>query len=125
MLQDKDSLGNKIGSTIKMCMYMLCGISSNKYKQPKFIENSAMDSIYYRLTTMIDKGSINEAENIMYDLLNPKIKQEYYTMLCIYEYINDLDDEFLILNGFSKDEVEDGIREITELYDDSGIGKYL
>lgn len=85
----------------------------------KFIENSAMDSIYYRITSMIDKGCINEAENIMYEMLNPKIKQEYYTMLCIYDYMNDLDEKFLIEHGFSKDEVEDGIKEITALHDES------
>lgn len=121
MLQDKNNFTNKIGNTIRMCMFVICGARENKYKQPKFVENSAQDSIYFKLTALIDEGKLDEAENIMYDSLNPRYMDDYYTMLCVYDYMNELDEDFLEQNGFSKEEIEDGVGEITKAYDSEGI----
>ena len=99
MLQDKKSLTGKIGDTIRLCMYLICGASQNKYKQPKFVENSAEDSIYYELTALIDAGKLNEAEDVMFDRLNPRNADDYYTMLCVYDYMNGLDDDYLEFNS--------------------------
>ena len=121
MLQDKKSLTGKIGDTIRLCMYLICGASQNKYKQPKFVENSAEDSIYYELTALIDAGKLNEAEDVMFDRLNPRNADDYYTMLCVYDYMNGLDDDYLEANDFTREEIEDGVPEITGIYDTEGL----
>lgn len=121
MLQDRKSFAGRLADSVRMCMYMVCGIRENKYKQPKFIENSAQDMLYYQLIKLIDKGRINEAEDEMYELLNPELNDDYYTMLCLYDYMNGLEDYFLRENNFSREEILDGIREITYLHDTNGI----
>ncbi len=125
MIKDKKSIGSQIAGSIRMCMYLACGVKDNKYKQPKFLENCAEDSVYYRLTDMLDKGLFNDAENLMYELLSPTKPEDYYTMLCVYEYMNDFDDDFLENNEFSREEVLDGIRAITDSYDTEGIFSVL
>ncbi len=121
MIQDKKTLAGKIAGNIRMCMYLICGMKENKYKQPKFLENCAEDSVYYRIVGLADEGLFDEAENFMYESLNPVDKQEYYTMLAAYEYMNDFDDDFLEKNNFSREEIEDGIAEITEKHDTEGM----
>lgn len=114
-MQEDKKTGSTIAGTIRMCMYMLCGAAQNRDKQPKFLENCAQDSIYIRLTRLIDAGRLNDAENVMYDELDPSNDEDYYTMLCVYDYMNDLDDDFIKQCGFSREEIEDGVREITYL----------
>lgn len=121
MIQDKKTLAGKIAGNIRMCMYIICGAAQNKYKQPKFLENCAEDSVYYRIVKLADDGHFDEAENLMYDSLNPADKDDYYTMLAAYEYMNDFDDEFLERNNFPREEIQDGITEITEKHDSEGL----
>ena len=85
------------------------------------VENCAEDSVYYRIVRLADEGHFDEAENLMYDALNPLDKDEYYTMLAAYEYMNDFDDDFLENNNFSREEIEDGIAEITKKHDTEGL----
>ena len=121
MIQDKKTLAGKIAGNIRCCMALVCGMSENKYKQPKFLENCAEDSVYYRIVRLADEGYFDAAENLMYDTLNPLDKDEYYTMLAAYEYMNDFDDDFLEKNNFSREEIEDGIAEITKKHDTEGL----
>lgn len=109
MYQLGNLLAKELCDCIKMCMYVMCGMSENKYKQPKFIENSAEDSIYYRLVSMIDEGRFNEAENTMYECLNMTNIDDCYVMLCVYDYMNEFEDEFIEENDYSREEIKEGI----------------
>ncbi len=120
-MQEDKKTKSSIGGMIRMCMFMLCGVAENRYKQPKFLENCAEDSVYNRLVRLIDRGMLNDAENLMYDEFIPSNQEDYYTMLCVYDYMNGFDDAFLVKNGFSREEIEDGVREITGLHDKNGV----
>ena len=102
-------------------MCLMCGMQDNKFKQPKFIENSAEKSIYYQLTSMIDEGKFNEAENTMSECLNPTDLNDYYIMLCVYDYMNDFEDEFIEQNNFSREEIQEGVEMISHCFDKEGI----
>ena len=109
MIEDRKTQQKKIGNIIRLCMSMICGMQNNKYKQPKFVENSAMDSVYYKAVSMIDNGKFCEAENYIYEELNPEDSDESYVMLCIYDYMNDLPDTFIEAGNFSRQEIREGI----------------
>ncbi len=53
------TLIGKIIGYIRMCMYLICGMKENKYKQPKFLENCAEDFVYYRIVWLADEGPFN------------------------------------------------------------------
>lgn len=125
MLQYGNTVAKELGDCIKMYMCIMCGMHSNKYKQPKFVENCAVDSIYFKLTAMINKGKFNEAENEMFELLDATVDEDFYIMLCIYDYMNDFEDEFMEQNNYSREEIKEGIVRIQERFDRQGKYSFL
>ena len=125
MLQYGNSLARELGDCIRMCMCIMCGMQENKYKQPKFVECSTTDAMYYRLTAMINEGRFNEAENIMSEYLDATDLDDYYMMLCIYDYMNDFEDEFLEQNNFSREEIQEGVVAISRHFDVEGVYSFL
>lgn len=80
-------------------------------------ENLELNSLYLNLRELVDNGKINDAEDLLFNNieLNPnfgflEIAVDFYS------YLNKLDDEFLIKNNFSKDEVLEGIKDIEKIY---------
>ncbi len=120
MYQYKSLLAKELCDNIRMCMYFMYGIAENKYKELKFVENCVGDSMFFKLTDMIDKGEFNQAENLMYECLSFNDVDDCYTMLCVYDYMNEFDDEFLEVNDYTRDEIRDGVDNIRE---HCGLGK--
>lgn len=116
-------LGRAIRDTLRMTGIILFGGWDEKYKQPKFIQNGAQEDLYRRLIDMVDAGDLNGAENQLWDMV-----EEYQLVLqdgsagqrdtlsflemalCIYGYMNEKEDDFLNENGFSREEIEEGIQ---------------
>ncbi len=125
MLQYGNTFARELGECIKMYMCIMCGMHSNKFKQPNFVQNSAEDSVYFRITGMISEGKFNEAENEMFEILDETVDEDFYIMLCIYDYMNDFEDEFMEQNNYSRVEIRDGITRIRERFDRNGIYNFL
>ncbi len=62
------------------------------------------------LLDMVDNGNINEAENYLYDLVSDRDIDSLKIALLFYSYLNDKSDEFLQINGFSREEIKLGIQ---------------
>ena len=66
------------------------------------------------LLKMIDEGQINEAEEILFDLLENTAwddKQKAILAICFYDHVNDEEDEFLEKAGFSREEIISGLED--------------
>jgi len=61
---------------------------------------------------MIDRGDINEAENKMLEELDVENKDEVAAAVLVYQYIGEKEEAFLRANGYSKEEVLDGLRQL-------------
>ena len=96
-----------------------------RFKQPKFLENAAQKDKYEMWLAMIDAGKINEAENELIaelehalegdvDCRGPKMEL-LEVALQVYQYINDKEDEFLEMHCYSREEVEEGIRNALQM----------
>ncbi len=118
-------LSRAIRDTLRMTGIILFGRWDEKYKQPKFIQNGAQEDMYKRLLDMVDAGDINGAENQLWDMVeehrfvmhsgDKEKRDELYfvgMILCVYGYMNDKDDDFLGENGFSREEIEEGIQNV-------------
>lgn len=68
----------------------------------------------------IDVGEINEAENALYDVIEPHTMNGFITGLAFYSYLQNQDDAYLEAHDFSREEVEAGILHLGEQY---GIGE--
>ena len=96
-----------------------------RFKQPKFWENAAQKDKYEMWLAMIDAGKINEAENELIAELEHALegdvdcrgqKMELLEVaLQVYQYINDKEDEFLEMHCYSREEVEEGIRNALQM----------
>ncbi|MBR1856352.1 MAG: hypothetical protein IJ803_04695 [Oribacterium sp.] len=82
-------------------------------------EKQTLDS----LLDMIDEGRINEAENSLYDSIENLDKSGLEIALLFYSYLNDKSDEFLEEHDFNREEVKQGLEDITSRYGISGFAE--
>ena len=98
-----------IGARIRVIAIIAFGGTQENYKLPKFVENSVAESLYSRLIQMIDRGEINEAENLLLDKIEGGDFTDMQIALYFYSYLNEKSDEFLGLHNYKREEIEVGI----------------
>ena len=74
------------------------------------------------LKEMADRGKINEAENLLLENLDYENKEEVTAAVLFYEYVGQMEESFLKENGYSLEEVYDGLRQIAR---NSGYGELV
>ena len=90
----------------------------------RLIENEEKKATLEALLDMIDKGAINEAENIIFELAEDNANLEM--ILLFYSYLNDKSDTFLVENHFSRKELQTDLMNILSQYGlDSMIEVFL
>lgn len=121
---ENNGLKNSIVGTLRLVGILISGAWSDKYKQPKFIENAAQEDFYQTLLQRIDRGEINEAENELLAYMEEKRSVEKAALqdigtvdntildmaLSVYGYMNEKEDIFLEQNNYCRQEIEEGIR---------------
>ena len=123
-------LKHSISDLLRLAGMIVFGGWDEKYKQPKFIENSAQENMYQNFLRMVDNGKINEAENELIDYIEQNVlyrttgenggnKDDLQVLemaLCVYGYMNDKDDSFLHEYDYSREEIRDGIDGIFAIF---------
>lgn len=121
---ENNGLKNSIAGTLRLVGILISGAWSDKYKQPKFIENAAQEDFYQTLLQRIDRGEINEAENELLAYMEGKRSVEKVALkdigtvdntildmaLSVYGYMNEKENIFLEQNNYCRQEIEEGIR---------------
>ena len=80
---------------------------------------------YRKLMTMVEKGDINEAENLLFEEV-PYEDLSYLEMaLSFYRYLNEYNDDYLFSNGYSREEIVDGINAIAREFGISGFENFV
>ena len=127
---ENNGLKNSIAGTLRLVGILISGAWSDKYKQPKFIENAAQEDFYQTLLQRIDRGEINEAENELLAYMEGKRSVEKAALqdigtvdntildmaLSVYGYMNEKEDTFIEQSDFSREEIEYGIRCVMNMY---------
>lgn len=110
MIYQKNTIKKSISDLIRITAIIAFGAYQERYKQPKFLENSAEDSLYVKLVKMVDEGRINEAENILLEQIETENITDLQLALDVYSYMNEKSDEFLESNNFERIEISDGVK---------------
>lgn len=63
---------------------------------------------------MVDKGLINEAENMLLENIDYTQKEDILAALLFYQHIGEKEPDFLAAHNYSKEEALDGIKELAE-----------
>lgn len=74
------------------------------------------DYVHRQLLSLIMQGKINEAENMLHEEFKHRNERCMELALDFYSRLNDLDDEFLMKNNFTREEIEQGLKEIVKRY---------
>lgn len=69
---------------------------------------------------MVDRGLVNEAENILLENIEYTNQQEIIAAVLFYQYVSEKDMDFLILHNYTRDEALDGLKRLAEK---SGYGE--
>lgn len=86
-------------------------------------KNSEDEEKYKKLINLVDCGKINEAENKLFKEINYKNIDYFKVALMFYSYINEKDDDFLLVNNYSRKEIAQGIEDLCKKYNVYGLAE--
>lgn len=111
----KDYVMRLIHETVRATLKLLFNIDTDKEEELVFYEQER-ETTYDELLELINDGKINEAENKLLGELDPKDMEYYKMALMFYSYLNEKDIDFLEEHDFSKDEIIDGLKYVSDIY---------
>lgn len=111
-MYEQDYIMRKISNIIKFLKTIIFGEDSSNYELSKNQENEQSDNLHKILIELIAFGKVNEAENLLFENFDSKDNRQVLLALDFYERLNKLDDDFLQQNNFSREEIENGLKEI-------------
>lgn len=120
MYEEKDYIMRLIHELIRTLMKLLCGVDLDRREED--VLPATRKGRYLNFRQMIDDGNINEAENLLQEGLDIHDKADLELALLFYHYLNQKDDEFLKAHNFSREEIQDGVAYVVDLY---GYGSML
>ena len=95
----------------------------NKDKEEEIISFDVnSDELYLYLKELVDNKKINDAENYLFDKLNENNKKDFVSGMAFYKYLNEKDDEFLENCDYSREEVLEGMADLSKKY---GFGDFV
>lgn len=80
------------------------------------------DELYLYLKKLVDDKKINEAENYLFEKLNENNKKDFLSGMAFYKYLNEKSDEFLEESNYSREEVLEGMADLSKKY---GFGDFV
>ena len=74
------------------------------------------DRLYLELVRLLGQGRINEAENRLYESLDPSCLGTLEVALTFYTRLNEYDDAYLEAHNYSREEIEQGLQDVMRRY---------
>ena len=122
---EKDYILRMIKDLTKSIDHLILGKSEIEYELPEESEYSRVDTLYVKLIELVNMGQINEAEDLLFDEINPSDMRQFEMAMSFYLYLNDFGDDYLEKNNYSRDEITEGIRSICKEYGVSSMVDFL
>ena len=122
---EKDCMLRIIKDLTKSIAHLILGKSEIEYELPEESEYSRVDTLYVKLIELVNMGQINEAEDLLFDEINPSDMRQFEMAMSFYLYLNDFGDDYLEKNNYSRDEITEGIRSICKEYGVSSMVDFL
>ena len=122
---EKDYILRMIKDLTTSIAHLILGKSEIEYELPDESEYSRVDTLYVKLIELVNLGQINEAEDLLFDEINPSDMRQFEMAMSFYLYLNDFGDDYLEKNNYSRDEITEGIRSICKEYGVSSMVDFL
>lgn len=119
---EQDYIMRLIKEMIRMALKLLFHIDTDS-PTAELLEEKVAKETLDRLLDLVDSGSINQAENELYELLKQENMTNLEIALLFYSYLNDKEDDFLEKHDFSREEIRTGLKEVISRYGFDGIAE--
>lgn len=121
-MYEQDYIMRLIKEMVRAILKLLFNIDTES-PSSELLKDAEEKQTLESLLDMIDEGRINEAENSLYDSIENLDKSGLEIALLFYSYLNDKSDEFLEEHDFNREEVKQGLENITSRYGISGFAE--
>ena len=71
---------------------------------------------YNELKHLVDNYNVNQAENLLFENIDINNIEDFKLTLLFYEYVNNKDNEFLEKFNYTREEIGQGIKDISKKY---------
>ena len=115
-MYQQDYIMRMIRDFIRFLARTFLGKDTVVYKLPIEEKYTETDYIYKELITLLSQGKINQAENLLFEELDIRNKKYMELALDFYQRLNNYEDEFLEKNNFSREEIDEGLKEIAQKF---------
>ncbi len=119
---EKDYIMRMIKEMVRVLFSLMLGKQYTQVELPGENRFSVSGKNLGDLKEMADRGKINEAENLLLENLDYENKEEVTAAVLFYEYVGQMEEGFLKENGYSLEEVYDGLMQIAR---NSGYGELV
>ncbi len=119
---EKDYIMRMIKEMARVLFSLMLGKQYTQVELPGENRFSVSGKNLGDLKEMADRGKINEAENLLLENLDYENKEEVTAAVLFYEYVGQMEEGFLKENGYSLEEVYDGLMQIAR---NSGYGELV
>ena len=117
---EQDYIMRMIKEMVRTILKLLFNIDTES-PTAELLENKEEKALLEKLLDMVDDGCINEAENLLYDILDTCESSGLIMALLFYSYLNDKTDEFLEENDYKREEIRQGMESIADRFGLSDI----
>lgn len=122
LFDEKDYIMRMIKEMVRVLFSLMLGKKYVSVESEDIVKYEVSGNKLKDLLAMIDKGEINEAENILLSNLDYTNKDEVVAATFFYDYLSGKDDDFLLQNEYSKEEVLDGLKQLIK---DAGYRDFI
>lgn len=119
---EQDYIMRLIREMVRALLKLLFHIDTQSPTTDMF-EDAEMKKQAEYLQRLVDDGKINEAEQELFDMVDRNNRNILGVALVFYSYLNDKEDGWLTENGFSREEIKQGIEDIVSAYGIDGFGE--
>ncbi|NLX62260.1 MAG: hypothetical protein GXZ06_07135 [Tissierellia bacterium] len=111
-MYEQDYIIRLVKNLVKFVLKAFLKKEEAKYEYTDEENLSQTDLLHRRILDLISQGKINEAENLLFEEIDPNNIKYLELAIDFYNRINEMEDEFLEENNFSRKEVEEGLKDV-------------
>lgn len=113
---EEDWMMRQVENMVNFLTAMALKKKSSKYQVLNNDSSKDTDTLHLKLIELISSGKINEAENLLFENIDKNNKRYLEVAIDFYSRLNDLDNKTLEKDGFSREEIEEGLKDIAEMF---------
>lgn len=118
----QDWVMRQIENIVRFLASVLFHKDTLKYEIKDELNLTETDMLYNDIKELIEKREICKAEDLLYEKIDANNKKDMELAIDFYQTINLFSDEELERCNFSRDEINDGLKNITKIF---GIDNFL